>query len=152
MHQRYIPQCAILQQKCACAHFCYKIVHCGICDWCIVGLCNRSPPPLLSPPHLIDYSKFTLGIHETALYSELDAIHVGVTWPTGIFAEWWLICGLFGGGTGISNFLFRPHYNNNTNLHLLNSLKVTTNKRGQDFRLNFLSFNCFPEMSSLASD
>ena len=30
-----IPQCTILWQKCA--HFCYKIVHCGICDWCIEG-------------------------------------------------------------------------------------------------------------------
>ena len=23
------------------AHFCYKMVHCGIFAWCIVGLCNR---------------------------------------------------------------------------------------------------------------
>ena len=25
-----------------CAHFCYKMVHCGIWDWCIVHLCSRS--------------------------------------------------------------------------------------------------------------
>ena len=25
-----------------CAHFCYKMVHCGIWDWCIFYLCKRS--------------------------------------------------------------------------------------------------------------
>ena len=30
MHQSHIPQCTILSQKCA--HFCYKMVHCGICE------------------------------------------------------------------------------------------------------------------------
>ena len=34
-----IPQCTILQQKCA--HFCCKMVHCGIWDWCIVGFVQQ---------------------------------------------------------------------------------------------------------------
>ena len=35
MHKRHIPQCTILWQKCA--HFYWKMVHCGIFGWCIVG-------------------------------------------------------------------------------------------------------------------
>ena len=38
------PQCIIyptmdcfVTEICTCAHFCYKMVHCGIWDWCIVG-------------------------------------------------------------------------------------------------------------------
>ena len=34
-----IPQRTILWQKCA--HFCYKMVHCGISDWCIVGFVQQ---------------------------------------------------------------------------------------------------------------
>ena len=37
MHWTNIPQCTILWQKCApCTHFCYKMVHYGILEWCIV--------------------------------------------------------------------------------------------------------------------
>ena len=33
-----IPQWTILQQNVhTCAQFCYKFVHCGVLDWCIVG-------------------------------------------------------------------------------------------------------------------
>ena len=28
-------------EMCRCAHFCYKMEHCGIWDWCIVGFAQR---------------------------------------------------------------------------------------------------------------
>ena len=39
VHRTNIPKCTILYQKCAyiCIHSCYKMVHCEIWDWCIVG-------------------------------------------------------------------------------------------------------------------
>ena len=38
MHQSNIPQCTICNRNVhLCAHFCYKMVHCGIYAWCIVG-------------------------------------------------------------------------------------------------------------------
>ena len=36
-HGTNIPQCTILEQKCAHAHFCYKMVYCGIFVQCIAG-------------------------------------------------------------------------------------------------------------------
>ena len=35
MHLSHVPQCTTLEQKCA--HFCSKVVHCGIWDRAIVG-------------------------------------------------------------------------------------------------------------------
>ena len=35
MHQ-IIPQCTIFEEKCTRAHFCDKMVHCEMRDWCIV--------------------------------------------------------------------------------------------------------------------
>ena len=40
MHLPHIPQCTILEQKCA--HFCSKVVYCGIWDRCIVGFSHVS--------------------------------------------------------------------------------------------------------------
>ena len=37
MHQTNIPQCTILLQKCARAHFCYKMFYCEVWHRCILG-------------------------------------------------------------------------------------------------------------------
>ena len=51
LHFTNIPQCTICNRNvhtCAhfwnvhtCAHFCYRMVHCGIYDWCIVGFAQQ---------------------------------------------------------------------------------------------------------------
>ena len=38
MHWTNIPQCTFCNRNVhTCAHFCYKMVHCGIQEWCMVG-------------------------------------------------------------------------------------------------------------------
>ena len=54
-----------------CAHFCYKMVHCVIWDWCIVGLCNRyigltwrgkrPKIPLSQIQLIVSWRSFTIG-------------------------------------------------------------------------------------------
>ena len=59
-----LPQCIIqishnahfVTEMCTHAHFCYKMVHSGICDWCIVGFVQQvsceyfEEKPVYPPP------------------------------------------------------------------------------------------------------
>ena len=71
-----IPQCIkyptmhhFVTEMCTHAHFCYKMLHCGIWDWCIVGfvqqvIINQTKP---KPSTLILYDDTLYGFHDIHL-------------------------------------------------------------------------------------
>ena len=54
-----------------CAHFCYKMVHCGIWDWCIVGFMQQEEPRICTHVSIQSFSYIFYGLPCWCLLKEI---------------------------------------------------------------------------------